>query len=86
MSHWRKPWSCLLLTLGGGLQWLDNAWGQLIADYDIIRGALVICSALIISSLSELPFDYYRTFTIDEKFGFNKMTPSCFLVICLNTA
>jgi len=67
-----------LLTIGGGLQWLDNAWQQLIVNHDIIRGALVICSALIISSLAELPFDYYRTFTVDETFGFNKMTPKMF--------
>jgi STE24 endopeptidase len=67
-----------LLTLGGGLSWLDSIWQQLLASHDIIRGALVICSALIISSLAELPFDYYRTFTIDEKFGFNKMTPNMF--------
>jgi len=26
----------------------------------------------------ELPFDYYKTFTIDARFGFNKMTPAMF--------
>ncbi|MFM9836536.1 MAG: M48 family metallopeptidase [Methylophilaceae bacterium] len=67
-----------VLTLGGGLQWLDNLWRDFLPNHEIIRGALVICSAMIISSIIDLPFDYYKTFTIDEKFGFNKMTPTMF--------
>ena len=67
-----------LLTLGGGLQWLDEIWRNWLPTQEIIRGALVICSALLVSSLIELPFDYFKTFTIDEKFGFNKMTKSMF--------
>lgn len=67
-----------VMTLGGGLQWLDNAWHQILPEYHIVRGALVICSAMLIMSLVDLPFDYYKTFVIDEKFGFNKMTPKMF--------
>ena len=66
------------LTIGGGLQLIDNFWQSILANYDIIRGALVICSALFISSLVDLPFEYYKTFNIDEKFGFNKMTLNMF--------
>jgi STE24 endopeptidase len=68
----------LALTLGGGLQLIDNFWQNMLPNHDIIRGALVICSALFISSLIDLPFEYYKTFTIDEKFGFNKMTEAMF--------
>ena len=67
-----------ILTIGGGLQWIDNVWFNILPGYEIIRGALVICSALLISSLIDIPFDYYKTFTIDERFGFNKMTPAMF--------
>lgn len=66
------------LTLGGGLQWIDNIWRELLASQHIIRGALVICSALLVSSLVDLPFEYYKTFVIDERFGFNKMTKAMF--------
>ena len=66
------------LTLGGGLQWIDNIWRELLASQHIIRGALVICSALLVSSLVDLPFEYYKTFVIDEKFSFNKMTKAMF--------
>jgi STE24 endopeptidase len=67
-----------VLTIGGGLQWIDSIWRDVLPNHDIIRGALVICSALLISSLIDLPFEYYKTFSVDEKFGFNKMTPSMF--------
>ncbi len=64
----------LLLTLGGVLQWLDSA----IPGAPLLHGVLVILAAFAISSLADIPFDYYRTFTIDQRFGFNKMTPAMF--------
>lgn len=64
----------LLLTLGGVLQWLDSA----IPGASLLHGVLVILAAFAISSLADIPFDYYRTFTIDQRFGFNKMTPAMF--------
>ena len=68
----------LAFTLGGGLQWLDDVWRNTLPDAEIIRGALVICSAMLVSALIDIPFEYYKTFSIDEKFGFNKMTPAMF--------
>jgi len=64
----------IMLTLGGGLQLIDGSWRQILPSQEIMRGALVICSVLLLSSLIELPFDYYKNFVVDEKFGFNKMT------------
>jgi STE24 endopeptidase len=68
----------LAFTLGGGLQWLDDTWRNTLPNAEIIRGALVICSAMLVSALVDIPFEYYKTFSVDEKFGFNKMTPSMF--------
>lgn len=65
-------------TLGGGLQWIDEAWRGILPDAEIFRGALVILSAFVISSLVEIPLDYYKAFVVDERFGFNKMTRSMF--------
>jgi STE24 endopeptidase len=67
-----------ILTIGGGLQWIDDSWRNILINQEILRGALVIFTALLVSSVIDLPFDYYKTFTIDEKFGFNKMTPKIF--------
>jgi STE24 endopeptidase len=65
-------------TLGGGLQWIDAAWQATLPDSTILRGALVILSAFVVSSLVEVPLDYYRAFVVDERFGFNKMTRAMF--------
>ncbi len=67
-----------VLTIGGGLLWIDEAWRGVMPEHDIIRGALVILSAFLVSSVVELPFDYYKSFVVDQKFGFNKMTPAMF--------
>lgn len=64
----------LTYTWGGGLQWIDYVWRELMPDHEMLRGALVILSALIISGIIDTPFDYYKTFVIDAHFGFNKMT------------
>jgi STE24 endopeptidase len=66
------------LTLGGGLQWLDDAWRGVLPDMELLRGALVIVSAFVVSSLADLPFDYYKTFTVDARFGFNRMSRGMF--------
>jgi STE24 endopeptidase len=34
---------------------------------------------MLLTSLIDLPFDYYKTFVIDGRFGFNKMTVAMFL-------
>ena len=67
-----------VLTIGGGLQWIDTAWFNTLPDYPIMRGALVICTAMLVSAFIDFPFEYYKTFTIDEQFGFNKMTKKMF--------
>jgi STE24 endopeptidase len=66
------------LTIGGGLQLIDTFWADIIHNHEILRGAIVICSALLVSSAIDLPFDYYKTFVVDAQFGFNKMTRKMF--------
>jgi STE24 endopeptidase len=65
-------------TVGGGLQLLDTFWQNFIQNHEIILGAVVICSAMLVSAAIDIPFEFYKTFTVDEKFGFNKMTKAMF--------
>jgi len=68
----------LAFTLGGGIQLLADFWqGPLGAG--LWRGVALIVSVLVIASLLELPLGMYRTFVIDARFGFNKMTLGLFL-------
>lgn len=64
-------------TLLGGLQWLSVTLFQLTSPGMIHQLALLAAFAFI-SAAVELPFDYYRQFVLEEKFGFNKMTPQLF--------
>lgn len=63
----------LIWTLGGGLDYLDNIWRSL-TDSTLIIGIGFIISLIVMGTLIDLPFSLYRTFVLEEKFGFNKTT------------
>jgi len=67
--------SILLLawTLGGGLNWMDT-FVRSLGYSEIITGLFVIFGILLISAIIDLPFSLYRTFKIEQRFGFNRMT------------
>ena len=67
-----------LITLGGGINIITNIFSNLINN-QLIIGAMVIISVMLISSLIDIPLTLYKTFIIDEKFGFNRMTKYIFI-------
>jgi STE24 endopeptidase len=69
----------LVLTFGGGLQFLHEISAAWLPE-GITRGVLLIAIAGLLLTLLDVPFDLYRTFVIEERFGFNKMTPKLFVV------
>ncbi len=64
-------------TLGGGIQWLASLGQQWIGS-PLMQGVAIITAVMLLSSLLELPFSLYRTFGIEARFGFNKMTPGLY--------
>ena len=60
-------------TLMGGLQWLAIALLPLAGAQLSYQIALIVAFGAI-SGLLDLPFDYYRQFVLEQRFGFNKMT------------
>ena len=68
----------LIFTLGGGLSILVSSWSNLLSD-PIASGMALIISTILLMSVAEIPVSYYRTFVIEQQFGFNKMTPRMFL-------
>lgn len=60
-------------TLFGGLQLLSAVLHPLLGEGMTYQIGLIMAFALL-SSVIDLPFDYYRQFVLEEKFGFNKMT------------
>lgn len=67
----------LTFTLGGGLNALSEFWAGWFSD-PVAHGMALIISTFMIMSVAELPLSYYRVFVIEERFGFNKMTPLMF--------
>ena len=67
----------LVFTLGGGLNALSNFWAGWLSD-PLSHGMALIISTFFMMSAAELPLSYYRTFVIEEQYGFNKMTPAMF--------
>jgi len=50
-----------------------------------MTGVLYIGALLLLQSVLSLPFTLYRTFVIEEKFGFNRTTPGVFAGDLLKT-
>lgn len=67
----------LVLTLGGGLQWMFDLAGRLAGD-GMVRDLVFIGIVAFASSLIDLPALMWRTFVIEQRFGFNKMTLGMF--------
>ena len=72
----------LLFTVAGGIQFIAvfcNGW----FSTPITQGLATIVAVLLLSSLLETPFSIYRTFVIETRFGFNKMTIRLYLLDAL---
>ncbi len=66
------------LLLLGGLQWLDLFWARTV-DSEWLRQLCLIGSVFFIGGLIQLPFTLYRTFHLEQHFGFNRITPTLFI-------
>lgn len=70
--------SVLLLVLVFGLfGWLDEFLRQFISN-EILLTLSFFGVIYLINEILSLPFDYYNTFVIEERFGFNKSTKAIF--------
>lgn len=73
----------LLLTLGflifGGFEWVDQ-FVRDIFNNPIFMALLFFGIIMIGSDIITLPFSYYSTFVIEEKFGFNKTSKATFFM------
>ncbi len=82
VGRWATVFEALIklgLTLGGGLALLDglvnrSGWPE------PWRGTLAVLAALLLLSLLGLPFALWRTFRIETRFGFNRISPALFAV------
>jgi STE24 endopeptidase len=69
----------LIFTLGGLLNWFDETLFTLIGSRGHAHGLGLFACFGITGFLVGLPFALYRTFVLEARFGFNKMTPALFV-------
>ena len=66
-------------TLGGGLAAIDALWRHS-AFAEPWRGACVVATLMLLLQLIGQPFSLWRTFKIEARFGFNRVSPKLYAV------
>jgi STE24 endopeptidase len=67
----------LLWTLGGGLALLSNAVDSFNLS-PMVAGITLVLGFVLIGSILDLPTTYFKTFVLEQKFGFNRNKPGLF--------
>ena len=62
----------------GGFSFLDGI-ARSLSGNEILAGLIFLGALFLAQNIISLPFDWYETFVIEEKFGFNKSTLSTFV-------
>jgi STE24 endopeptidase len=68
----------LVWTLGGALNVVDARW-RAVELGPVATGVCVILTVLLANAILHLPFSVYRTFVIEQRFGFNHTRPALFV-------
>jgi STE24 endopeptidase len=68
----------LALTLGGGVAAIDAASARLLGEGHA-RDLATVFGVVLASAAASLPFDAWRTFGIEARYGFNRTTPALFV-------
>lgn len=72
----------LALTLGGGLYAIQQLAARWFTGFWTV-GLAVFAGLAVVSMLISTPFDLYRTFVVESRFGFNKTTWKLYLADAL---
>jgi STE24 endopeptidase len=68
----------LALTLGGGLQGIYDALAAAFDTGGLAHGVALLAAIGVLGWAVDFPFALYRTFVIEKRFGFNRMTPALY--------
>ncbi|RKY27894.1 MAG: M48 family peptidase [Candidatus Omnitrophota bacterium] len=70
---------CIGFIFGGGFNFLDN-WVRSLGFSELVSGLIFIGILFFSLEIIFLPFSIYKTFVIEEKYGFNKTTLKTFIL------
>lgn len=71
-------------TLMGGLQFIDVQLGNLFEN-EMLRQLALLGSVFAIMGVIGLPFAVYNKFRLEQRFGFNRVTPRLFVMDAIKT-
>lgn len=72
-----STFTTILFIFFGGFNLVDK-WVQTLSQNSTVQGLLFFGVLMSAASLLSIPFSYYQTFVIEEKFGFNKSSKGTF--------
>jgi len=75
-----------LMTLGGGIAALGQLVARLAGGSSVLAGTIHVLLVLLAVSAASLPFSLWRTFVLENRFGFNRTTPALFIADLLKSA
>jgi STE24 endopeptidase len=75
---------CVALTWAGGLQWLAGQVTARVGSGFLFELALVAATAAVLAMI-DLPLEWVRSFRIEARFGFNRMSQAMFFTDALKS-
>jgi STE24 endopeptidase len=81
LGRWETVFDAAVLvaiTLGGGITWLGGQAAKLGLG-PVLEGTAHMLLVLLALGVLALPFSVYRTFVLEQRFGFNRTTPATFV-------
>lgn len=75
----------LLVFMFGGLLGLYDRWISALSGSFVVSGLLFFLLLTLAQTLLNIPFSYYRTFRIENRYGFNTMTTQLWLTDLLKS-
>lgn len=74
----------LAVLIAGGLGWLDGVTARAVANTGL-QLVLFFAVIMVVTTVVDLPFEYYDTFVIETRYGFNKTTRATFWLDALKS-
>lgn len=69
----------LAFTLGGGLQLILDLWAPAFAHGSLAHATAALLTLAFALAVINLPLALYRIFVVEQRFGFNRITPRLFV-------
>lgn len=68
-----------VMFVSGGFAWADSIVQQWV-NHPVWTPVVYFGILFVVNDIISIPFEWYDTFVIEEKFGFNKVTPKLFVL------